>query len=778
MWRLLLLASVYLVSASLPLAIPIGANLEYEYALLASLAVLVLLPLAAMVGKVAPVLTEMARPAIFTSWVLFSAPLVALLPGLLLFTFGGCPCSKNGYLFWMAVLWYPAQILAHALYLAGRKALSKGFTRRRLLLTLTLIYAIGLIIAAANLWLYPQKRLMSLLFGFLHGPIYDDWIAFDGGLFLARLSHLILALALLALALVAKGRWLAWATSLLLFAGAGSVHMLSLRFPSVHNSRTALDELLYGVVPGDGFTLHYRPVQPASSAAPSIFVPEPSAGEAPQSLPLEIRRLHRDAQFHVDELRKVFAAASLPTVAIYVYPSEDKKKLWFGGGSTDVADVVTPSIHITQGAWPHPTLRHELVHALASDIAFFGLGFHPNMAFTEGLAVALAPQPSALSLDDGAASVLKSGRLGDLATLFTPAFWQHEGGRAYTVAGSFINYLIREQGIKPVLALYAGSSFHEAFKQDQASLVAAFKQYLLDNYDEAKNGLYAEALFRSPGLFAEDCPHTKSDLARPRDEGPFVRMRQPPGWDVEQNYLPWLISLDAKDQEARVRLWRRETKKAASERLPSRGRLATWIETVRQARRFPPETLEDVELAIIESDLARAHGDRHTSIALLRDLAAASKNKYFGESLWRETIARLSLEEALPHERALEWRSYLAGYGKKIPDNYKDLWLTTYLKLRADRQHQLPLNEVLSYLEAAPDAAFTGSFPSEWYRLIAARLMRDERYQEAATAFAKAVQAAPVGHRAALEQEVRRARYYEAKGRLSSGRPSRRQGAL
>src|SRR5690606_33355072 len=116
----------------------------------------------------------------------------------------------------------------------------------------------------------------------------------------------------------------------------------------------------------------------------------------------------------------------------------------------------TPSIHITADAWPHPTLRHELVHALASGFGYHGLGFHPNMAFTEGLAEALAPREQMISVHEGAASLIESGRLPAIEKLFSPAFWRESGGRAYTVAGSFIRHLIETRGMAEVKNLYAG----------------------------------------------------------------------------------------------------------------------------------------------------------------------------------------------------------------------------------------------------------------------------------------------------------------------------------
>ena len=45
-------------------------------------------------------------------------------------------------------------------------------------------------------------------------------------------------------------------------------------------------------------------------------------------------------------------------IDIYAYPDARLKKLWFGGGATDVTDVVTPGVHITAGGRRATNQRH------------------------------------------------------------------------------------------------------------------------------------------------------------------------------------------------------------------------------------------------------------------------------------------------------------------------------------------------------------------------------------------------------------------------------------
>lgn len=757
MRRHLLLLASYLLAVAAPLATAVGTNLEYEFALIAAAAVLVLVPLVAVFQPVgwAP-RDEEGRFGPSVPWELFwtflVAPAVAGGAAFLMFWIGKCPCSRPGFGFWMAVLFLPALILAHALHYAILRARLSGVSRKLggLALALILLGAAG--ITGWQLWVNPQKRIVSLFLGFLHGPIYDDWIAFDQGILLLRVAQLLLATALL-LATWWRGQKSVLLAVVVLAAGWGAAGHFAQEFPSAATGVAALSERLGGTLEGQGFTLHFYQSKP---------------GQKPT---LAVQRLFRDTAFHVQELSALFKEPRLPHVQVYVYPSEDKKKLWFGGGSTDVTDVYTPSVHVTQGSWPHPTLRHELVHALASGFAYHGLGFHPNMAFTEGLAVALAPSERTLSLDDGTASLIASKRMPKLEDLFSPAFWKVSGGRAYTTAGSLINFLIAKHGVQGVKALYSGKSWSDAFNESQEDLLREWQETIQKGYDKDRNALFTEALFRYPGVFDDECPHSKADLARSRTESLWVRVRQPVGWNPDRDYLPWLLRIDPNDEEIRLREWRRDVRKAAMDR--SEGRLTTWRETLAAARKAPPEALEDVELALLESDVDRAAGDGAASRKLVDELAAVGKSKFFGESIRREIEARTAIERLYDDASAQAWRRYLAGWAKSIPEKREgEPWLATYLRLRNGQIDQGGAPSLKKALETPVDPAMSTSFHVEWYRLLANKLMREGAFADAAFAYRKAAEVTPTAARDLFQEQARRADFYVAQGPLAPEEPA------
>lgn len=765
MRRHLLLVLAYLLAVAAPLVTAVGANLEYEFALMASVAALIFIPLVAVMQPLSFAPRDedgqwhVAIPAELF-WTFVVAPAVSGGAAFLMFWIGHCPCSKPGFGFWMAVLFLPALILAHALHYALMRARLRGLSRWFGVLSIVVILIGACAITGYQLWVNPQKRLVSLVFGFLHGPVYDDWIAFDQGILLQRLAQLLLATALL-LAAWFRGQKTVILAVLVLVTAWGAAGHFAQEFPSATTGAAALAERLSGKLEGQGFTLHYVQAKPGQK--PSIA----------------IQRLFRDTEFHVQELSSLFHESQPPHVQVYVYPSDDQKKLWFGGGSTDVTDVYTPSIHISQGSWPHPTLRHELVHALSSGFAFHGLGFHPNMAFTEGLAVALAPSERTLSLDDGTASLLASQRLPPLAELFSPAFWRVSGSRAYTAAGSLINFLIERHGIAGVKALYSGKGWREAFETNSSksdaqvrdAAIAAWTAAIQKGYDRQRNALFTEALFRYPGVFEDECPHSKADLARSRAESVWVRIRQPIGWKPEQDLSPWLLAIDPQDQQTRLRQWRADIRKAATDRAD--GRLETWRETLKRARKSPPAALEDVEMALLESDVDRAGGAGDESRKILAELTTAGTKSFFGESLRREIEARTAIERLYDDASAQSWRRYLAGWAKTPPEKRDgEPWLATYLRLRNGQLDSGGAAGLKKALEAPVDPSLSASFHVEWYRLLANKLMREGAFADAAFAYRKAAEVTPTASKDLYQEQARRADFYVTKGALKPEEPA------
>lgn len=738
MGYVLLLAPFLVALACVPFALPFGGNLEYEYATLTGWLVVLGLPFVATFAPKRFVFETFANPGLKQApqriaWMLAGAPLAVLIPGLFTFSVGRCACSPNGFVFWMLVQVIPALWIGMGLFWLIFRVRFDGDRQRIKIAVICGVIALIALAGLGTLWFAPQKRLVQLLFGFLHGPVYDQWIPVDNGVVLSRFVHGLIGWVLACLG------WRGFRGGLRSFALPVMTLCLVIgawikigSYPSLGFGHKTLQERLPDTLNQNVLTMHYDGSDPTVMA--------------------DIQGLMSEALFHTRDLIQLLGIASPRPIHIYVYPSDDVKKAYFGGGSTDVTDIWTPSIHITRMAVPHPNLRHELVHAVASQFGWHGLGFHPNMLVTEGLAVALAPLDERFDLDQASAAILKSGRIKRIEDLFSPTgFWSQSGGRAYTIAGSFLGFLLREASPGSVLKIYSGESFTEATGKPLGDWVKRWTTYVEKRFDPSKS-LENEAMFRAPGVLRDICPHTRADYAKPRTENIWLRLRQPPGWDPA-TWLEWRSKLSPGDLFVKVELWRERIKKIASERAVDEAGVSTWLETVVKAQRNPAKTIEDVELGMMESDILSLQGHRAESQAKLRALSDIVRIKPPGELIERQILARERIEELMKDDnRAKDWRRYLAGW-RMIPEAQPDdPWIAMYLRMRRERNPQR--DQVLANA-LIPVDDMDPSFRIEWYKLTAGRLVSFGDYEIAGSMYRELLKIATGGRRPFYELQLR-----------------------
>ena len=358
----------------------------------------------------------------------------------------------------------------------------------------------------------------------------------------------------------------------------------------------------------------------------------------------DVSRISEQAGFHLREIAGQLGLSLplRPRISIYVYPDGRRKKLWFGAGDrTDVTDVVGPSIHINPIAGRgelHPTLRHELVHAAAAPYGYHGLGFHPAIALTEGLAIALAPEPRRLELHAAAAYLLAQKDYGSRGA-FQPAFWRTAGPRAYTVAGSFLRYLLDQGGRAWVLPLYGGhQDWQELFGRTRRELLEDWKSFIAPLYQAEREELLARRLYREPSLFDDQCPHTRA-LLQQEDEGErWIRgWRRPLEFRPARDFPRWLERRALPGSEEQLgrrlsklrrelrRLYRNRPQEGSSSAPPlsGSGERGQSLERIRRGLermvsrerlgegrgRFAPSHLEGFDAALLLSDLDGLQGD-------------------------------------------------------------------------------------------------------------------------------------------------------------------------
>jgi hypothetical protein len=451
----------------------------------------------------------------------------------------------------------------------------------------------------------------------LHGPVYDDFVPLTAGVILARLSHLAMAFFIQfknsRMGMVALILW-----------------GVSLFDPINGHGKHALESKLRESLPGEHFNVHFN-------------VENKQAAEA----------LFAEASFHMADLIQRLSLSPKRKVEIYLYSTVAEKKILFGGAETDITDVFMPSVHILVEPPPHSTLRHELVHGLLSEVN--PLGFHWNMLITEGIAVALAPSDSSVTLDEQSRYLLDSGKMPPLHEMFGPLFWLKSSAVSYGVAGSLISWLIKEKGPEQFLEIYSGKSFEEVYG---TSLIILFEQWLsylrLIPYDAPTIGSLLARLMSSPGVFQDLCPHGKVDR-RGKNPTSFLSLTEDP------NYYTWLEKIDPKSES--LRSYRMNLKKKSENEKPTMASFET------------PKTLAAFEDALLETDLLCLNGH----IAPCRDSLAR--------------LATMPLNPGRPFKRALELRQYTLS--SEDSENQKGIYEYIVGRNSSPQIH----SQVISYLK-------------------------------------------------------------------------------
>lgn len=422
-----------------------------------------------------------AQPGTLTS---AAALALATLPSLVLATLRtrfGSPCDP-----FASVAFVPLLILPTAALTAVFGALATRITRRWWLAFLVYLGLVALT-AVATIWPLiagPQVFAFNHLGGYLPGPLYDEELSVPASLLWFRAGTVCLAVGVGALLEQQRRRGLAFAAIFVVIEASGTT--LGFRM-----SDEALARALGGVVETDGLVLHY----------PSGLTDT------------EVSRVLGDVRFRSHQISEFFGAPPPGKVTVWLYRSAEEKQRLVGAAHTQFAKPWRREVHVNGLGFPHPVIKHELVHAMAAPwgappfgVAASLLGLEPHVGVIEGFAVAADNPVDELSLHEWAAAMKKKGLLPDVASLMTPqGFYGAPSSRAYTTAGSFLRFLAEHFGKDKLRDLYRDGDFGRAFGRELPTLAVEYAAFLDTVPLEADAVNQAFARFRRGSLFDRPC---------------------------------------------------------------------------------------------------------------------------------------------------------------------------------------------------------------------------------------------------------------------------------
>lgn len=341
--------------------------------------------------------------------------------------------------------------------------------------------------------------------GYFSGAVYDSVIQVDERLLLFRAGNLW-QLALLWVAMAAgtgrpKGTLTvaSWQTAGLrrwAAVGALSIAVAGWNGAAGHMGyeldRERIQTTLGGQLSNDSLTLYYDRASIGPDAA---------------------ERLFEDHRFRLHQLQAVFGDPYPRHISSYVYGSKEQKRRLMGAGRTFIAKPWLSEVHLHRTAYGAGVLHHELTHVYLSQYAESWLGVPtsfgvvPKMMLIEGAAMAMEFYEGSLTQHEWSAALQRTGLAPPLEPLMNPtSFWGVNPGRGYTLAGSFIRWLLDRQGVERFKRLYRAGDFNEAYGESLGALIAQWRAFL--GTVELREGTEERAItrFGRPGVLSRVCP--------------------------------------------------------------------------------------------------------------------------------------------------------------------------------------------------------------------------------------------------------------------------------
>ena len=348
----------------------------------------------------------------------------------------------------------------------------------------------------ANAWHFyaePPISAFNHFAGYWTGSVYDDTITITPVWARFRLYTLLLGLALgggaACVRLFPGG--MGWALS-----GVGPIATV-LAFTTSGAFDLRRDEIaaaLGGRMETEHFILHY-----------------------PQNGPVarRIEALAADHELRWTQLKDELDLAPTRKIRSFIYESETQKQELIGAGATYIAKPWSWEIHLNNLEVGAGVLKHELAHVFGAELAkgFLkvptSLFFFPKMAFVEGFAVALEGSRSRLTPHQWSAAMRAQGIAPPISTILkAEGFLGTHSGKAYTLAGSFLRFLLETRGLDRFRALYADGDLESTYDEGQEALIAEWERFVDDREKvplTADDEALARFQFDQPGRFHRIC---------------------------------------------------------------------------------------------------------------------------------------------------------------------------------------------------------------------------------------------------------------------------------
>ena len=450
-------------------------------------------------------------PANFVSWWLdrLSARLVFTVPPLLLLLLNALRVPNcdpaAGLIFWLAIP-LVSVVFGHALV----AFFSRAFANARW----GLGASVAVVLLDAGWFLFrlvqePPITGVHSLFGYFAGSIYDEALDIPSPMLWYRALVLSSALGLvlgqdfvLRFREQRPGKALLWAAAACwALAGTIAFRAEALGF---WLDREDIADRLGAAVSSEHFVIHYDP---------SSFTAE------------EVESLVADHEFRYAELAAFFAEDPIQSAGrplhSFVYPDRSTQQALFGSRNTFVARPWTYEMHVRWSRPGETALAHELAHLFTAPFGGGPLslatdgGWFVHLGLVEGIALAADWPPLELTPHEAAAAMRQLDIAPNLRVLFEPTgFWSQPSGKAYTLMGSFVRWLVDTRGIDRFKEVYAMGDWQGVYGVGTEALIVEWEAFVdAHEVDDARLEM-ARFRYARRSIFGKVCARTLAELRR------------------------------------------------------------------------------------------------------------------------------------------------------------------------------------------------------------------------------------------------------------------------
>lgn len=371
-------------------------------------------------------------------------------------------------------------------YLFGRKGIFIGL----LLILVIAFYALWHLYNGVSIFVYNP------IFGFFPGPLYDEAIPITQTLIISRINILLWGILLLLVLRIISGFGHSlikvWDVILFIIV-AISIVVISTNKPEIGISYSRdyiTGNILSDSLETENFIIYFAPGTPEAK---------------------NIELIAMDHEWRYKQLEEYLDVNSSEKTTSYIYPDIETRKKVSGAGETTVANPIHNEIHLVYDSFPHPILKHELVHVMSGEFGNDILKLSPKIGLLEGIAVAADWRGKRFTPHQWAKVMLEMDIAPEIKDIVGFGFWYAPSEVSYTIMGSFSRYLIDTYGIEDYKKVYKTGNF-SAYNKSIDELSLEWKDYLTTIEVPPETKAIAEARFSRPSIFQATCPRKVAQL--------------------------------------------------------------------------------------------------------------------------------------------------------------------------------------------------------------------------------------------------------------------------